>query len=179
MEETRAESGESTRLTEGWKLKEQKRQMKRIRWLCGKEWNQGKADQRKRNCEVNANRNSNKAKRRWYRNRFGGLQPSAELEDCVEQDPGSMGRAVPSSASDAPPSPMWIWVKLMSTRNSCKEYAEHSGGHLIAGEGTARSPQEPHPTPWGCWGRILATFSMQNSTQLPLPKQSPTTSVAD
>lgn len=43
-EEAGAERGESTGLSEGWELKEQKRQMKkRIRWACSEEQNQGKA----------------------------------------------------------------------------------------------------------------------------------------
>lgn len=105
-EEEEAEMGGSTRLSEGWKLKEQKRQMKRIRRVRGKERNQGKAEQRKRNRKVNANRNSNKVKRRRCRHWLGGLQPSAGLEGHAEQDPGGTGRAVGSGGSEAPPSPL-------------------------------------------------------------------------
>lgn len=78
------------------------------------------------------NRSSNKAKRRWCRHRLGAFQPSAEPEGCAEQDPGSTrwaarspqgcaeqdpgraGRAVCSGASEAPPSPLWIWVRITS-----------------------------------------------------------------
>lgn len=104
-EETGDERGDSTCLVEGWKLKEQKRQKKRIRWVRRKERNQGKVERRKRNREVNANRNSNKAKRRWCRHLLGDFQPSAELEGCAEQNPGSVGWAACSGASETPPNP--------------------------------------------------------------------------
>lgn len=157
QEEAGAEGGGSTRLSEGRKLKEQKRQMKRIRRVHGKERNQGKAERRKRNRKVNTNRNSNKAKRRWCRHRLGGFQ-----------DPGGMGRAGRSSASEDPPSRVNLSQDHKNhpcTRGSCKGRAEHSGGHFIARKGTARSPREPRPTPCRCRGRILAMFPMQNSTQ--------------
>lgn len=102
-EETGDERGESTCLVEGWKLKEQKRQMRRIMWVRRKERNPGKVERRKRNREVNANRNSNKAKRRWCRHQLGDFQSAAELEGCVEQSPGSRGWAACSGASEAPP----------------------------------------------------------------------------
>lgn len=87
-QEAGAERGESTRLSEGWELKEQKRQMKkRIRRACREERNQGKAVRRKRKQKINVNRSTNKAKRRWYRLQARGFQPSAELGAVQSRTP--------------------------------------------------------------------------------------------
>lgn len=46
-EKTGAERGESIRLSDGWKLKEQKRQMKRIRWIRGRNETKAKRNEEK------------------------------------------------------------------------------------------------------------------------------------